>query len=59
MSTTTRSSRRSKLVRVHWQNRQVAYCLFCQRSYPPQTERYPECGGPLLSKMERVELEDR
>ena len=59
MSTTTRSSRQSKLTQVRWHNRRVAYCLKCQRSYPPQTERCPECGEPLVVKVERVEIDDR
>ncbi len=59
MSTTTRSSRRSKLVRVYWQNRQVMYCLACRRSYEERAERCPECGGPLVTKIERIVLEDR
>lgn len=59
MSTTTRSSKCSKLVPVYWQNVRVAYCLKCQRSYAPQTIRCPECGGPPVVKVERVEVEDR
>ena len=55
----TRSTPRTRLLRVRWRTVRVAYCISCQRSYPWGIERCSERGAKLVDKFERVDVSER